>query len=257
MPNRIERTLEGRVAVITGASSGIGEAAAKALAARGAKVALLARRKEKLEKLSAAIREADGKSEAWQVDVTDRAAVERAAEEIDAKLGRVDIVVNNAGVMLPNPIEDKRYDQWQQQVDLNVSGVMNVIGAFTRSLVASGAGQRGADLVNVSSIAAKNIFANFAVYCATKAFVSHLSIQLRTELGPKGVRVSAIEPGIVATELQSHVDFKPAVDWLAGMKTQMEWLEADDVAEAIAFTVGLPKRVNLQQVTIMPTGQAT
>jgi len=249
--------LDGRVAVITGASSGIGEATAKALAARGARVALFARRKEKLEQLRDSIRKGGGHAEAWQVDVTDRRAVERAASEVNEKGGRIDIVVNNAGIMLPNPIEAQRVEQWTQQIDLNVSGLMNVIGAFTPALLKAGAGKGPADLVNISSIAAKNIFPNFAVYCGTKAFVTQMSINLRTELGSKGVRVSVIEPGIVGTELQSHVDFKGAQEWLAGSKEQMEWLQAEDIAEAIAFTVSAPKRMNVQQITIMPTGQAS
>ncbi len=104
--------------------------------------------------------------------------------------------------------------------------------------------------MNLSSVAGKNIFPYFAVYSATKAYVSHLSIHLRTELGAKGVR-------IVGTELQGHVDFQGAQDWLAGARTQMELLEPEDVAEAIAFTVSAPKRMNIQNLTIMPTGQAT
>lgn len=132
-----------------------------------------------------------------------------------------------------------------------------IIGAFTSALVKTGGGAGPADLVNISSIAAKNIFPAFAVYSGTKAFVTHLSVTLRAELGAKGVRVTAIEPGIVGTELQDHVDFQGAIDWLEGTKGQIEWLKSDDIAEAIAFTVSLPKRVNLQQVTIMPTAQAT
>jgi NADP-dependent 3-hydroxy acid dehydrogenase YdfG len=255
MTQQTQGTLEGRVAVITGASSGIGEATAKALAARGARVVLLARRKEKIDSLGDSIHTAGGQAAAWQLDVTDAQAVQRTAAEIMAQFGRVDIVVNNAGVMLPNPIETKRFDQWQQQIDLNIAGLMNVIGAFTDALIKTGAGVGPADLVNISSIAAKNIFPAFAVYSGTKAFVTHLSVHLRAELGSKGVRVSSIEPGIVGTELQDHVDFQGALDWLEGSKAQIEWLKSEDVAEAIAFTVSLPKRVNLQQVTIMPTAQ--
>ena len=257
MTQQAQGALEGRVAVITGASSGIGEATAKALALRGARVALLARRTEKLDRLKGDIRQAGGLAEAWQLDVTDRAAVDRVAADVLARLGHVDIVVNNAGIMLPNPIEQRRIDQWQQQIDLNVTGLMNVIGAFMSALVQAGSGKGPADLVNISSIAAENVFPAFAVYSATKAFVTHLSIHLRVELGSKGVRVSSIEPGIVGTELASHVDFKGALDWLEGAKSRMELLTAEDVAETIAFTVGLPKRVNLQQVMIMPTGQAS
>jgi NADP-dependent 3-hydroxy acid dehydrogenase YdfG len=240
---------------VTGASSGIGEATAKALASRGARVALLARRKEKIDALCEAIRKGGGQAAAWQLDVTDRTAVERAAAQIIERFGRVDIVVNNAGVMLPNPIEEKRVEQWQQQIDLNVTGLMNIIGAFTDALLKAGAGPGPADLVNISSIAARNIFPAFAVYSGTKAFVTHLSVHLRAELGPKGVRVTSVEPGIVGTELQDHVDFQGALDWLEGSKAKVEWLRPEDVAETIAFTVSQPKRVNLQQVTIMPTAQ--
>ncbi|MER7846600.1 SDR family oxidoreductase [Kitasatospora sp. NPDC096077] len=114
-----------------------------------------------------------------------------------------------------------------------------------------------ADLINTSSIAAQNLFPTFAVYAGTKAYVSHLSRTLRTELGPKKVRVSALEPGIVGTELQSHVTDQGAREWLEGSRDTMEWLTPADVAEAVGFIATLPPRVNLQQVTIMPTGQAS
>ncbi|MFF0869860.1 SDR family oxidoreductase [Nonomuraea sp. NPDC003560] len=163
--------------------------------------------------------------------------------------------MNNAGVMLPAPIEELTADQWQRQIDLNITGLMNVIGAFVPQLVAA-AGTRGvADLINTSSIAAQNIFPNFAVYSATKAYVTHLSRHLRAELGAKNVRVSAIEPGIVGTELQSHVTDEGARAWLEGSKETMEWLTPQDVAQTVGFIASLPPRANLQQVTIMPTGQ--
>jgi NADP-dependent 3-hydroxy acid dehydrogenase YdfG len=255
MAQQSGRPLEGRVAVVTGASSGIGEATAKLLVARGASVALMARRKDRLERIGEDITKAGGRASVWTVDVSTEPAVKAAAAGILDKHGRVDIVINNAGVMLPNPIEDLRFDQWKQQIDLNVGGVMNVIGAFTPALIEAAKGEKPADLVNISSIASKNIFPNFAVYSGTKAFVTHLSVHLRAELGSKGVRVSAIEPGIVGTELQEHVDNQGAQDWLEGSKSKMEWLEPEDIAEAIAFTVSAPRRMNLQELTIMPTGQ--
>ncbi|MFF9585747.1 SDR family oxidoreductase [Streptomyces achromogenes] len=132
---------------------------------------------------------------------------------------------------------------------------MNAIGAFTPQLVKAAAERGVADLINMSTIAAQNIFPNFAVYSGTKAYVTHLSRHLRTELGVKNVRVSAIEPGIVGTELQSHVTDRGAREWLAGSKESMEWLTAQDVAQTVGFITTLPPRVNLQQVTIMPVGQ--
>jgi NADP-dependent 3-hydroxy acid dehydrogenase YdfG len=254
MPELIHNTtLAGRVAVISGASSGIGEATAKRLAKLGAKVALLARRTDRLQAQAAEIEKAGGTALAITVDVTDAAAVQAAAEQVAQQLGAVDLLVNNAGVMLPAPIEELRTDQWQRQIDLNITGLMNVIGAFTPQLVTAAAERGVADLVNMSSIAAKNIFPNFAVYSATKAYVTQLSRHLRAELGEKKVRVSAIEPGMTHSELHDHVTDQGVREWTASIKDIM--LESEDIAETIAFTVSLPPRVNLQQVTIMPTGQ--
>lgn len=250
------RPLSGRVAVVTGASSGIGEASAEHLAGLGARVVVLARRADRLEQLVARIEKNGGQALALSVDVTDAAAVRAAADRVAAEFGGADLLFNNAGVMLPAPIEELATDQWQHQIDLNVTGLMNVIGAFTPQLVKAAAERGVADLVNTSSIAAQNIFPNFAVYSATKAYVTHLSRHLRGELGAKKVRVSAIEPGIVGTELQSHVTDDGALAWLESAKETIEWLTPEDVAQTVGFVASLPPRVNLQQVTIMPTAQA-
>ncbi|WNO62715.1 SDR family oxidoreductase [Streptomyces sp. AM2-3-1] len=249
------KPLTGRVAVVTGASSGIGEASAEHLAELGAAVVVLARRAARLDDLVVRIQKAGGTAVAIAVDVTGAAAVQAAADRVAAELGGADLLFNNAGVMLPAPIEELATDQWQHQIDLNITGLMNVIGAFTPQLVKA-AGERGvADLINTSSIAAQNIFPNFAVYSGTKAYVTHLSRHLRVELGAKNVRVSAIEPGIVGTELQSHVTDDGANQWLDGSKETIEWLTPQDIAQTIGFIATLPPRANLQQVTIMPTRQ--
>lgn len=249
--------LAGRVAVITGASSGLGEAAASELAALGATVVALARRADRLTDLVARVEKDGGTAIAITADVTDPAALREAADRVQVDFGGADLVFNNAGVMLPAPIEQLAVGQWQHQIDLNITGVMNVIAAFTPQLIAAAAAKGVADLINTSSIAAQNIFPGFAVYCGTKAYVTHLSKQLRAELGPKNVRVSAIEPGIVGTELQSHVTDPGAQQWLEGAAQQMEFLAPEDVARTIGFLAALPPRVNLQQVTIMPTGQVS
>jgi NADP-dependent 3-hydroxy acid dehydrogenase YdfG len=249
--------LTGRVAVITGASSGLGEAAASELAALGATVVALARRADRLADLVAGIGKNGGTAIAIAADVTDPAALQAAADRVQADFGGADLVFNNAGVMLPAPIEQLAVRQWQHQIDLNITGVMNVIAAFTPQLIAAAADKGVADLINTSSIAAQNIFPGFAVYCGTKAYVTHLSKQLRAELGPKNVRVSAIEPGIVGTELQSHVTDDSALQWLEGAAQSMEFLTPQDIARTIGFLAALPPRVNLQQVTIMPTGQVS
>lgn len=245
--------LAGRVAVITGASSGIGRAAGLALAARGAKVALLARRHAALETVAAEIRAAGGQALAIAADVTDLASLEAAATTTREAFGCIDLVFNNAGIMLPGAVSDGRADEWQQQIDLNVTGAMKVIQAFVPQLEEAAAAGRVVDLVSTSSIAGQYLFPYFAVYSATKAFVSHLTRHLRIELGPKNIRVSMIEPGIVATELQGHVTFQGAKDWLAGAAQTMEFLQPDDVAAVVGFIAAQPRHVNLQQVVVMPT----
>ncbi|CAM5623752.1 SDR family oxidoreductase [Streptomyces viridifaciens] len=257
LTNTLSRPLTGRVAVVTGASSGIGEASAEKLASLGARVVVLARRAERLAELVGRIEENGGAASAIAVDVTEAAAVQAAAERVEAEFGGADLLLNNAGVMLPAPIEELATGQWRQQIDLNITGLMNAIGAFTPQLVKAAAERGVADLINTSSIAAQNIFPNFAVYSGTKAYVSHLSRHLRAELGAKKVRVSAVEPGIVGTELQSHVTDQGALEWLEGSKETVEWLTPEDVAEMVGVIATLPARVNLQQVTIMPTGQAS
>lgn len=248
--------LAGRVAVVTGASSGIGAAAAEQLAALGAKVAVLARRTDRLTELVARIEKNGGTALALPADVTDPAALRAAAERVAAELGTADLLVNNAGVMLPAPIDELATDQWQQQIDLNVSGLMNVVGAFVPQLIASAAERGVADLINTSSVAAQDVFPTFAVYSGTKAFVSHFSRTLRIELGQQQVRVSSVEPGIVGTELGDHVTDPGALAWLAGTKSTMTWLTPEDIARTIAFIASQPAHANIRQLSILPTAQA-
>ncbi|NYE62556.1 NADP-dependent 3-hydroxy acid dehydrogenase YdfG [Duganella sp. 1224] len=245
--------LSGRVAVITGASSGMGRATALLLASRGAKVALLARRKDALEALAAEIHARGGDALALVTDVTDQASVQAAAAAVLAHYGNADLVFNNAGLMLPGAIGNQPQREWESQIDLNVTGAMRVIQAFVPQLEAAAAEGKAVDLINTSSIAGQYVYGYFAVYSATKAFVSHLTRHLRLELGPKNIRVSVIEPGITETELQSHFTFQGAIDWLQNAAQSIEFLKAEDIATAVEFIVSLPKRVNMQQMVIMPT----
>ena len=251
----MSQPLTGRVAVITGASSGIGEAAAEHLAGLGARVVVLARRADRLTDLVTRIEKDGGTALAIAADVTDVSAVRAAADRVATEFGGADLLFNNAGVMLPAPIDAVATDQWQQQIDLNITGLMNVIGAFVPQLVSAGTERGVADLINTSSIGAQNPYPNFAVYCATKSYVTQLSKQMRADLGPKNVRVAAIEPGFTTTELQSHVTDAGISDWLEGAKTQLEWLTPADVAATVGFIASSPAHVNFQQITIMPTGQ--
>ncbi|MBG0826933.1 SDR family oxidoreductase [Planomonospora sp. ID67723] len=244
--------LTGRIAVVTGASSGIGAATARLLAARGARVALLARRVDRLDGLAAELGEA---ALPVRVDVADPASVQEGTALITERLGRVDLVVNNAGVMLAAPFADRRTGDWQRMIDTNLTGALRVVDAFLPDLLAAAADGRTADLVNISSIAAHAVFPSFAVYCATKAALSHFSRNLRTELGPRKVRVTSIEPGLVATELQGHLDHPDVNAVIDDWRKAFDWLSDADLAELIAFTVARPRHVNFPQIVAMPTEQ--
>jgi NADP-dependent 3-hydroxy acid dehydrogenase YdfG len=245
--------LAGRVAVVTGASSGMGRASARLLAARGARVALLARRQAALDEVAAEIRREGGTALALATDVTSEASVTAAAAAVAREYGEADLVFNNAGIMLPGAIESQPFSEWQQQIDLNITGAMRVIQGFLPQLESSAGKGKVVDLINTSSIAGQYVYSYFAVYSATKAFVSHLTRQMRMELGPKNIRVAMLEPGITDTELQGHFTFQGATDWIANARQSIDFLQADDVARVVAFLAAQPKHVNLQQVVIMPT----
>ena len=251
--NTIAKDLTGRVAVVTGASSGMGRATALLLASRGAKVALLARRKEALDGVAAEIRQLGGEAIALATDVTQQASVEAAAAAVRTQLGHADLVFNNAGLMLPGAIGAQPQREWESQIDLNVTGAMRVIQAFIPQIEEAAAQGKVVDLINTSSIAGQYVYGYFAVYSATKAFVSHLTRHLRLELGPKNIRVSVIEPGITETELQSHFTFQGAIDWLKNAAQSIDFLKAEDIAQTVGFIVSMPKHVNMQQIVVMPT----
>ncbi|MDR3032973.1 MAG: SDR family oxidoreductase [Kitasatospora sp.] len=247
--------LNGRTAVVTGAASGMGEAVARQLVADGARVALLARRADRLAALAA---ELGPNALAVAADVTDQAAVDAAAELVHGAFGRVDLLVNAAGVMLPNPVDDGRIDEWSRMIDTNLTGVLRIIRAFGPDLVAAAAAGGTADLVDVSSIGAHVVFPNYAVYGATKAALTQLSAALRSEYGPRDVRVTNIEPGLTDTELGSHID-NPALGpdgQLGAMFDAIGPLAAADVADLVAYATSRPRHVNLRQLVVLPTRQA-
>ena len=249
--------LHGRVAVVTGASSGIGEQIARELADSGAAVALLARRADKLESIADGIRRVGGAARAYAIDVTDAVAMTAIAQTIADDLGAIGIVVNNAGIMLPTPVTRVAPDDWQRQVALNIGALNNVVVAFVEQLISTAASAGVADLVNTASIAGKQLFPTFSAYAASKAYAIHLGNNLRTELGPKNVRVTTIEPGIVATELQEHIADDAVRRRLSATRETIEWLTPADVARVVIFAVGLPARVNLPEIAILPTRQTT
>ncbi|GLF95355.1 SDR family oxidoreductase [Streptomyces yaizuensis] len=247
--------LTGRVAVVSGASSGIGAATAERLARLGAAVVVLARRKDRLDGVVANIEAAGGSALALAVDVTDRDAVTAAARQVTERYGRADLVFNNAGVQLVSGIEELRVDDWQRQIDLNITGLMNVIAAFLPQLTESAARGGPADLINTSSIAATRILEKFSVYSGTKAYISHLTRLLRVELGPRMVRVATIEPGMVDTELPDHVTDPDASRLMADLIRDIDVLQGADIAETVAFMAAVPRHVNLTEITVLPTAQ--
>jgi NADP-dependent 3-hydroxy acid dehydrogenase YdfG len=251
----MSNALEGTVALVTGASSGIGDATARSLAGHGAAVALVARRAERLEALAGAIGDAGGRALAIAADVADReqavAAVERAASE----LGRLDVVVNNAGVMLLGTIEDAPTEEWDRMLAINLGGLLHVSHAALPHLLraASDGPREVADLVNVSSVAGRRATAGSGVYNATKHGVGAFSEALRQEVTERHVRIALVEPGAVATELTDHL--RPEIRDRLRSGFQFERMEADDIADAIAYVVTRPRRVAINEVLIRPTEQ--
>jgi NADP-dependent 3-hydroxy acid dehydrogenase YdfG len=248
--------LAGRTAVVTGAASGIGEATAVLLAAQGARVALIARRAERLEAIADKIRANGGQALAVVADITDDASVEAAAARVHDAYGTVDLVVNNAGVMLVNPVDDGRIDEWQRMIDTNLTGALRVIRAFTGDLVAAAADGRAADLVNISSVASHTPFPNYTVYGATKAAVSFLSQALRTELSPRDVRVTNIEPGMTQTEISTHISTDELREQVDGVLAAIGALAPEELADLVAYATSRPRHMNLRQIIVLPTRMA-
>jgi NADP-dependent 3-hydroxy acid dehydrogenase YdfG len=251
-----EPVLSGTVALVTGASSGIGEATAKRLAAEGAAVAVGARRVDRLEKLVAEIADAGGTAVAIEADVTDRAQAEDLVERTVKTLGRLDTVVNNAGVMLLGPALDAPIEEWEQMVDLNVKGLLYVAkAALPHLLKGADEGPRMvADLINISSVAGRRARSNSAVYNATKFGVGAFSEALRQEVTERHVRVSLVEPGAVITELSSH-NRPEVLEEIKGRFGSLERLEATDIADTIAFIVTRPRHVAINEILVRPTEQ--
>ena len=249
-------TLSGTVALVTGASSGIGEATAAALAAEGATVVLVARRADRLKELADQIAAAGGESMSITADITDRAAAEKAVDKAAKELGRLDIVVNNAGVMLLGPILEAPVEEWQQMVDINLSGLLYCTKAALPHLIEAAADERRgvADLVNMSSVAGRVPRLGSGVYNATKHGVGAFSESLRQEVTERHVRVGLIEPGATATELASH----NRAEVLTGLKARFEGMErlvAQDIADAVLYMVTRPRRTAINEILIRPTDQ--
>jgi len=245
--------LDGTVALVTGASSGIGESTAVALAEAGASVAVAARRRDRLEALAERI---GGDVLVVEADVTDEAQAREMVARTVAHFGRLDTLVNNAGVMLLGPIVDAPVEEWRRMVELNLLGLLYAThAALPHLLSAAGSEPRQvADVVNVSSVAGRFARAGSGVYNATKFGVGAFSESLRQEVTRRHVRVSLVEPGAVATELISH-NRPEVVEGLLATWGPVEVLQPEDIAETIAFTVTRPRRATVNEVLVRPTEQ--
>ncbi|WP_249019816.1 SDR family oxidoreductase [Conexibacter sp. S30A1] len=237
----------GRVAVITGASSGIGEATARALTDDGYRVALLARRLGRIETLAD---ELGSSAVAIEADVTERDSILAASRRVQDELGRVDVLVNSAGVMLLGPFSAELFGDYRRMIETNLLGAITTTEVFLDQLIADG----GGDLINLSSVAGRTARPGNAVYAATKWGMNGWSESLRQQLQPD-VRVIVIEPGAVATELTDHITHTETKAAAERMYEQTS-IAAQDIAEIIAFAVSRPRGVSLNEILVRPTGQA-
>lgn len=248
--------LSGTVAIVTGASSGIGEATARVLAAEGAAVALVARRGDRLARLAEELAASGGDALAVEADITDRDQARAAVERTVRERGRVDILVNNAGVMLLGPIEDAPIEEWDRMLEINVRALLQMTDAALPHLLeaADSEPRRVADVVNVSSTAGRQVKRGSAVYNLTKHGVGAFSESFRQEFSRRHLRVGLVEPGAVETELRDHL--RPQVrEVQARRMATMQPLNAGDIAEAIRFMVTRPRHMVINELLVRPTDQ--
>ncbi|BCL81751.1 oxidoreductase [Ktedonobacteria bacterium brp13] len=243
--------LQGKVALVTGASSGIGAAAALALAAEGAHVAVVARRSERLQELVQHIYEQGGKALPVVADVADEGQVSAMIQHVRSTLGRIDILVNNAGVMLLGQIDGANTEDWRRMIAINVMGLMYT----THAVLPTMKEQHGGHIVNISSVAGRIARAGSGVYNVTKWGVVAFSEALRQEVYKDNIRITVIEPGAVATELVDNITDEEAKqrqqEWLQGLTP----LESEDIAAAIVYAVTQPARVSINEILIRPSQQ--
>ncbi|WP_047546118.1 SDR family oxidoreductase [Psychroserpens sp. Hel_I_66] len=243
--------LENKTIIITGASSGIGEATAKKLAKHGANVVLMARSEDKLKELQKNISNDGGKALVATGDVTKSSDFKAVVEKAVKEYGTVNGLINNAGLMPLSYIEKLKTDEWEQMVDVNIKGVLNGVSAVLPKLKEN----KGGNIINISSMAAHQYFPGGAVYCATKSAVKMFSEGLRQELAPKyGINVTSIEPGSVSTNLTSTITDEDIKEKMQGM-LEMTTLESEDIANAIYYALSQPDRVNINDVYIVPSEQ--
>jgi NADP-dependent 3-hydroxy acid dehydrogenase YdfG len=250
MESFVSDNINGKVIVITGASSGLGEAAARLLSARGARVVLAARRIDRLRKLAEELSVSGPRALAVTVDVTDREQVRRLVNTAVETFGRIDVMVNNAGLMPQAPLERLRVDEWDRMIDVNLKGVLYGIAAALPHMQRQMAGQ----IVNVSSVAGHKVMVNGAVYSATKHAVRALSEGLRQEVKAWNIRTTIISPGAVDSELPDSVNEPDMAQGLRGFY-QAVAIPADSFARAVAFAIEQPDDMDVNEIVFRPTRQ--
>lgn len=244
-------SLSGEVAIVTGASSGIGRAAALKLAQAGASVALGARRTDRLSQLQDEIASQGGTAESFKLDVADRSQCDAMVSAVLDKWNKIDILVNNAGIMPLSFLKNLKVNEWDRMVDVNIKGVLYCTAAVLGHMRERKKGH----IVNISSVAGRIVFPAGSVYCATKHAVTAFSEGLRQELSVRsGIRVTCIEPGVVSTELTDTITDESLQGFIEGAK-KMESLQSDDIADAILYAVQSPSHVNVNEILIRPTAQ--
>jgi clavulanate-9-aldehyde reducatase len=246
----MEFDLGGKVVAVTGASSGIGEATALACAGAGAAVALAARRTDRIEALAKKIEDSGGKALAVETDVSDEQQARAFVESANEGLGRLDALVNNAGLMLLGPIPGADTEEWRRMIDVNLLGVLYCTHAALPIMLGQGSGH----IVNVSSVAGRVARAGSGVYNLTKHGVGAFSEALRQETAEAGIRVTLIEPGAVATELSGH-NRPEVLEQIKQTFAEVTILEAEDIANAILYAIGQPDNVAVNEVLVRPTAQ--
>lgn len=250
--------LNGTVAVVTGASSGIGAATARQLAALGASVALVARRRDRLEALAVEIGSGGGAALVIEADITERAQAQAAVEQTVERFGQLDILVNNAGLMLLGPVVGADPEEWDRMIAINVQGLLHTTHAALPHLLkaAEDSQRRVADIVNISSVAGRVAWNGYGVYNLTKFGVNGFTESLRQEITQRHVRVGVLEPGGVDTELGSHNNSQVRGEMIEPFYEQTEVLAPEDIADGVAYMVTRPRHASIAELWIMPTDQA-
>jgi NADP-dependent 3-hydroxy acid dehydrogenase YdfG len=244
--------IKGKVALITGASSGIGAAAALKLAAAGVKVGIAARRVDRLGALKAEVTKGGGEALVLEMDVVDPASVAAGVKKLAGAYGSVDILCNNAGVMPLSDVDQLQTSEWHQMVDVNVKGLLNTTAAVLPHMIE----QHSGHICNVSSIAGRKVFKGLSVYCATKHAVAAFSDGLRMEVGQKhNIRVTCIQPGAVRTELYAHITDAGYRQQMEDLAQQMKFLEGSDIGDTLLFALQAPAHVNVAELFVLPTEQ--